>query len=120
LTPTAPAHHAGMGMKEPGLDRHDWESRYAALEPELREEPHDAVPDLLDLVGQMLGECGYDVDEPATRAGEERDVLAEHLAARETVTLLDEGRDVGPGAVGEAIHGLRAVYDFLVAERSAP
>jgi hypothetical protein len=105
---------------EPGLDRHEWESELSALEPELETGPRDALPELADLVERMLLERGYDVDDPVEREGEEREVVAEYLAAREVSDRVERSEDVDPGDVGTAINGLRGLFDHLVAEHGAP
>jgi hypothetical protein len=107
-------------VQEPGLDRHEWESELQQLEPSLRDEPAEALPELADLVERILRERGYDLDEPVTRQGEERDVVAEYLAAREIANLSESGDGADPGDVGQAIQGLLAIFETLVSERSAP
>ena len=109
-----------MSMPEPGLDRHEWESEMQALEPELEDAPAEALPELGDLVERMLVERGYDVTDPVAREGEEREIVAEYLAAREISDRLERGEDVGPGDVGAAVNGFRAIYDYVIAERSSP
>ena len=106
--------------REPGLDRHEWESEMETLEPELEDSPVDALPELADLVERMLLERGYDVTDPVVREGEEREVVAEYLAAREISDRVERGDDVGPGDVGAAIRGFRAIYDFVIAELQTP
>jgi hypothetical protein len=107
-------------MYEPGLDRHEWESEMQALEDQLGENPAEALPELDALLGRMLEETGYDVADPVVRAGDEREIVAEFLAAREITTLSERGNEeVGPGDVAAAINGYRAVYDYLVTSRSA-
>ena len=41
-------------MLEPGLDRHEWESRWASLEEDLEDSPRDVQPELDELVNEML------------------------------------------------------------------
>ena len=107
-------------MQDPGLDRHTWESELSALEDELRDRPAEALPELDDLVGRMLEETGYDLTDPVARDGDEREVVAEYLAAHETALAAQDGwQDVDPGDVAAAINGLRAVYEHLVTERAA-
>jgi len=106
---------------EPGLDRHEWESELQALEPDLRDTPGEALPELADLIQRMLLERGFDLDDTVAREGEEREVVAEYLAAREISDLVERGDSAaGPGDVASAINGLRAIFDFIVAERSGP
>jgi hypothetical protein len=42
----------------------------------------------------MLGERGYDLGDPVAREGEEREVVAEFLAARAVTRLVDTGATV--------------------------
>lgn len=117
----AAAYHASMSQHEPGLDRHEWEGVYASLEDDLRDDPRGGLPELADLVERMLEESGFQLDEPVTLEGEERDVVAEYTAAREVSDAVERGDEgVGPGDVASAIDGLRAVYEHLVIERAAP
>jgi hypothetical protein len=108
-------------MLEPGLDRHEWESRWQSLEEDLEDSPRDVLPELDELVAQMLEERGFAVDDPVAREGDDREVLAEFLAARETTRLLRDDPDaVSPGDVAAAVNGYRAVFEYLIEERSAP
>jgi hypothetical protein len=107
-------------MWEPGLDRHEWESEMQALEDEMRENPAEALPELDALVLRMLEETGYDLGDPVAREGEEREIVAEYLAAREITQASERGSDeISPGDIAAAINGYRAVYDYIVANRSA-
>jgi hypothetical protein len=106
-----------MPMVEPGLDRHEWEGEMQALEEQLGENPAEALPELDDLVGRMLEESGYELGDPVVREGDEREVVAEFLAAREITQLTERGEDaVGPGVVAAAINGYRAVYDYVISK----
>src|SRR5947208_3422131 len=108
-------------MLEPGLDRHEWESQWAVLEEELADDPAGALPELDRLVAEMLEARGYALDDPVARAGDDRDIVAEFLAAREITRLVDAGADgVSPGDVAAAVNGYRSLYDYLLAERSPP
>jgi hypothetical protein len=91
-----------------------------ALEDQLGENPAEALPELDGLVARMLDETGYDLGDPVVRDGDEREVVAEFLAARE-ITQLAERDDagVGPGDVAAAINGYRAVFDYLVSTRAS-
>jgi hypothetical protein len=106
-------------MYEPGLDRHEWESEMAALEDDLRTDPAEALGDLDDLIARMLDEAGYDVTDPVVREGDEREVVAEFLAAHEIREEYDRGSDdLSPGDIAAAIEGYRAIFEFLVSNRS--
>jgi hypothetical protein len=78
------------------------------------------LPELADLVERMLVEVEYDLENSVVREGEEREVVAEYLAAREIANLVENGSDqVSPGDVASAIDGLRALAAYVIAERSA-
>jgi hypothetical protein len=107
-------------VREPGLDRHEWESEWASLEEELADSPADVLPELDRLVGQMLEASGYEIDDPVVREGDERDVVANFLAAREMTRLrADDPAAVSPGDVAAAVNGYREVYEALIAEYEA-
>ncbi len=68
----------------------------------------------------MLEESGYELTDPVVREGEERDVVAEYLAAHEIATAVERGADeLSPGDVAAGINGFRAIFDYLVEERSS-
>ena len=108
-------------MMEPGLDRHEWESEWQALEEQVADSPAESLVELDDLVGRMLDARGFPLADPVALEGDEREVVSEFLAARETMRLVEAGADaVSPGDVAAAVNSYRAVYEYLVAERSAP
>ena len=108
-------------MLEPGLDRHEWESRWAVLEEELADDPAGALPELDRLVAEMLEERGYALDDPVAREGDDREIVAEFSAAHEITRLVDAGAEgVSPGDVAAAVNGYRSLYEYVLAERSAP
>lgn len=100
---------------EPGLDRHDWETQYATLEIELRDDPGGALPDLADLVERMLRERGLPVDEEENVD----ELLSEYRSARELSDAAERG-EASHGDVAEAINSLRAVYDSVMALYDSP
>ncbi len=107
-------------MYDPGLERHEWESELQALEDDLRSSPSEALEELDALVARMLEQSGYELTDPVTREGEEREVLAEYLAAHEIVQAAERGSDeLSPGDVAAAITGYRTVFDHLVAARAS-
>ena len=109
-----------METPDPGLDRHEWESELASLDDGLRDSPAEALPDLVDLVGRMLHERGYDLDDPVAREGEEREVVAQFQASRAVADRVDRDEDVDPGDIADAINGLRELFDSVIAERESP
>jgi hypothetical protein len=101
-----------MSEAELGADLHDWESEYAALEEDLRTEPVEALPDLLDLVERMLTAAGYELapagryDEPEVETAVER--------ARELIRLREQGVDVPVDDAFQAAAELRELYRGLL------
>ena len=87
-----------MGMSDPGLDLHEWETRWAELEEELAEDPAGALPDACDLIEETLG-LDYVNDE----------LELAFRAARETADAIERGDDVDPGDIGAAVENLLAV-----------
>jgi len=87
-----------MSMSDPGLDLHEWETRWAELEEELAEDPAGALPDACDLIEETLG-LDYVNDE----------LEVAFRAARETADAIERGDDVDPGDIGAAVENLRAV-----------
>jgi hypothetical protein len=104
-------------MVEPGVDRHGWESEWPALEEQLAE----TLPELDELVGRMLEARGFTIDDPAAAEGEEREIVAEFLAAREATTRVEAGADdVSPGDVAAAVNGYQSVFGHVIAQGGAP
>jgi hypothetical protein len=100
---------------DPGLNRHEWESEFASMEDDLHTDPASALPELDSLVTRMLGEAGYDLADTVARDGEEREVIADYLAAHEITRLSEAGStEISSGDVAAAINGLREIYDYLV------
>ena len=61
-------------------------------------------------------------DEPEehAREGDDRDIIAEYVAAHETTEAVEQGKDVNREDIDAAIGGYRALHDYLLAERGAP
>jgi hypothetical protein len=91
-----------MGMQEPGLDLHEWETRWSELEEQLEADPAGALPDACDLVEARLGDADWsDELEKAFQS------------ARVTADAVDRGDDVDPGDIGAAIDNLRDIRTAL-------
>lgn len=101
-------------VRDPGLDRHEWETEWQALEPELEDSPAQALPELGDLVERMLRERGIPIDDEVADDGIEPDILFEYRSAREITTRVERGDDVDPAEIGEAIHNFRDIYAQLI------
>ena len=107
-------------MREPGLDRHEWETEWQSLEPLIVDSPAEALPEVDGLIERMMVERGYPVTEQAARESAEPEIVAEFLEARRIARLVDAGETVDPGDVGAAVTGYRNLYEYLVDERRAP
>ena len=106
-------------MYEPGLDRHEWESEMAALEDDIRTDPAESLAELDNLLARMLEAAGYDIADPVVREGEEREVVADFLAAREILQAYERGSDeLSPGDIAMAINNYREIFEYLVSDRS--
>jgi hypothetical protein len=108
-------------MQDPGLDRHEWETEWEALEPLVVDSPAEALPELDDLVGRMLAEVGYPVEEeetepasPVEEEGVDPEVIAGFRVAREITRQVERGEDVGPGDIGHAVSLYRELYEHLL------
>jgi hypothetical protein len=103
-------------MQEPGLDRHQWETEWSELEPDLEDSPSEALSDLDDLVSRMLEEAGYAVntEDAVDDEGIDPEIYASFLAAREVTRQADNGEDVDPGDIAEAINAYRELYQHLL------
>jgi hypothetical protein len=102
---------------EPGLDLHEWETRWQELQDLAAESPADALSEMVRLAEQMLVERGYAVDSATAIEGD--DVVRSFVAARELVTQWETGTGTG-GDLGAALENLTEVHDFLLEERAAP
>jgi hypothetical protein len=105
-------------MRDPGLDRHEWESEWHALEADLEDSPREALPELGDLIERMLLEHGFPINDEVADDGIEPDILVEFRSAREVAQRVERGEDVDPGDIGGAIENFRDIYRQL-SERSA-
>lgn len=98
-----------MSEQEPGLELHEWETRWSELEPLLEEHPAEALPAASDFLEQVLREA----DIPTPTDGANPELLAPYRAARETSDRVERGEDVDAGDVAAAIENLRALYETL-------
>jgi hypothetical protein len=99
-----------MSMNEPGLDLHEWETRWAELEEALAENPADALVEACDEIEELLRL--HEGDE--ILKAQYTELEAAYEAAREVANSLEQGRDVDPGDLGAAIENLRVVRDALL------
>lgn len=104
---------------EPGLDLHEWETRWQELQELAAEAPDETLPEIVRFVEQILGERKYDLANPVAVENDDPDIVADFLAAREIAEAVDRGAGE-PEDVIVALENLREIYDYLVADRSAP
>lgn len=101
-------------VRDPGLDRHEWETAWEGLQEQLHDAPAEALPELGDLIAEMLEARGYAVEDPVADDGIEPDVLVSFRSAREIAVMVERGDDVDPSDLGEAIHAYREIYEQLI------
>jgi hypothetical protein len=105
-------------MEEPGLDRHEWETEWQALEPLVEDSPEEALPELDALIERMLREEGYPLGgDPIDDEGIDPDVLTSFEAAHEIAGRAEATEPVDPGDVGYAIGLFREIYEHLRARQ---
>jgi len=101
-------------VQEPGIDRHEWETEWEALEPSLHDSPTEALSEADGLVARMMEARGFPLEE---RDGEE-------VAEPETVRQFEEARRItrdvasdsfDPGDVALAVEAYRELYTYLLA-----
>jgi hypothetical protein len=96
---------------DPGLDLHEWTTRWAQLDEVAHESPADAAPEMDRLVREMLEERGM---------LEADDEIQRRYRAGHELVMAYEGDDPDPGNLGEAIEAFREVFQTITAERDAP
>jgi hypothetical protein len=104
-------------MSDPGLDLHEWETRWQELEAQFEEDAAGALPDAADFVQQLLDAGGMELDEPVTVEGDSPGLVESYRSARDVADRVERGEDVDPGDVGQAIEDLRTVYATITIER---
>ena len=95
-----------------GDDRHAWETEYAVLEEDLRTEPFEALPELLDLVERMLDAAGFEERRPGAALETEVDVVLERT--RDAVARFEAGLPVAGDDGFQAAAELREIYKALL------
>jgi hypothetical protein len=106
--------NAGL-LRDPGIDRHDFAGEWATLWEEAHEDPREALPELVDLVGRLMRRHGYVIeqDDPVAQ-GDEREILATYWAAREVSDAVDEDGPADAGDIAQAINDVRDIYESLI------
>lgn len=106
-------------MIEPGLDLHDWETRWHELQELAADEPAETLPEIVRFVEQMLRERRIPLDEPVTAEGDDPDIIRDFLAARDVANAAEAGA-ADPEDVMVALDNLREIYVYLVTDRAPP
>jgi hypothetical protein len=105
---------------EPGLDLHEWQTRWQELQDLAADEPDQTLPEIVRFVRQMLVERDFDLQNPVVEEGEDPDILRDYLAAADIAGRVDAGAEVEPEDVQTALDDLREIYEYLVTDRAAP
>jgi hypothetical protein len=106
-------------MVEPGLDLHEWETRWEQFLEDAEDSPAEALSEMDKLLEEMLTARGYQLEEPVTVAGEEPEIVKQFLAAREIARLVDAG-EADPGDIADAIEGYRELFQLITSEFAEP
>jgi len=99
-----------MRWDEDGSDLHSWNSQWASIAEDAADDPDAAVSQYAELVERMLEANGYAIGDPVARQGEEREVVATYVAAREVAERAELG-SASRSEVEQAIEDLRSVFD---------
>lgn len=105
-----------MSTIEPGLDLHEWETRWEELQELAAGSPEEALPEIVRHVELMLVEAGYDLQNPVVREGEE-DLVRDFVAARDIARAAEQGA-AEPDDVQTALENLREIHDVVVEQRA--
>jgi hypothetical protein len=106
-------------MVDPGLDLHEWQTRWQELEDAFADSPEQTLSEMGRFIEQMLAERGFQLDEPVTAEGEDPDIVRQFLAARELARVAEQG-EAEPEDVETALEGYREIYEYLVTDRAPP
>jgi len=98
-------------MEEPGLDLHEWQTRWEQLQEVAEESPADAVSEMDRLLEEMLQEGGY-----LETDGEAKKLFT---AARDASRSYEAG-DATAGDLAHAINCYRELYELLTTEALNP
>ncbi len=106
-------------MTEPGLDLHEWETRWAELQELAADAPDETLPEVVRLVEEMLVERGYDLENPVVAEGDDPDIVHDFLAARE-ISRAAQTTALERDDLDAALEDLTEIHDYLVEGRAPP
>lgn len=92
-----------------GYSLHDRQTVWASIEDDVEDDPDAALGELADLVERMLLAEGYAIHDPVEGAGDEPEVIATYLSAREVAERAELG-DASRSEVETAIEDLRSIF----------
>ncbi|MGH3003204.1 MAG: hypothetical protein ACRDM1_11185 [Gaiellaceae bacterium] len=101
-------------VEEPGLDRHEWESEWEALEPLFADSPAETLSEADDLVARMMAARGIPTEEHAGEDVAEPETTREFVEARRVTRVVDSGESYDPGDVAVAVEAYRSLYVYLL------
>ena len=103
-------------MRDPGLDRHEWETEWEALQPALEDSPAETLSEMGDLIERMMIEQKIPIHDVVADDGIEPEIVADYREARRITTLVERGADVPPGDIGAAVAAYRELYQRLITQ----
>ena len=106
-------------LSEPGLDLHQWETRWSDLQEQAADAPDEALPEFVRLVEEMLTERGYALDDPVVEEGEDFDLVRNFQAARD-ISRAAETTPLEREDLDAALEDLQEIHDFLIEGRAPP
>jgi hypothetical protein len=89
---------------EPGLDLHEWETRWAELEEALADDPAGSLVEACDEIEELLR---------LREAEDSPELETAYEAARDVAGRVERGEDVDPGDLGGAVENLRMIRNEL-------
>lgn len=108
-------------MVEPGLDLHEWQTRWQELQDLAADEPDRALPEMVRFMRQVLeDDRGIDLRDPVVEEGQDPEIVRNYLAAQDVATRIEAGDELEAEDVTTALDDLREIYEYVVADRAAP
>jgi hypothetical protein len=105
-------------MSEPGLDFHEWETRWAEFQKLAENAPDEALPEIVRAVEQMLTDRGDDLENPVVAESEDPDVVRDSRRARDRAS----GREgeIEREDIETALEDLAEIHGYLIEDRAPP
>jgi hypothetical protein len=100
-------------MRDPGLDKHEWETEWQALQEALEDSPREALAEVGDLVERIIRERGIPIDDEVADDGVEVEISRDFQEARRITDAVERGDEIDPGDIGSAVRLYRELYESL-------